>query len=124
MADGQGLALGAEEHLLMRHESAKPDTMYPDPLDLGAASPGQLLDRCIGRRSQSGCMTCSGNPACRIRCSTGRRIGLAWMMQLNDFRTFVEHGGLLCKTHHQYRSDGEVGCHEDPDTVVFSKFGA
>ena len=38
--DRQDLALGAEQYLLMRDQSAEPDTMHPDPINLGAASPG------------------------------------------------------------------------------------
>ena len=45
------------------------------------------------------------------------------MMQLNN-RALVELCGLLCEAHHQYRSDGEVGCYQDPDTVMFSKGAA
>ena len=38
--DRQDLALGAEQYLLMRDQSAEPDTMHSDPINLGAASPG------------------------------------------------------------------------------------
>src|SRR5215216_5084700 len=38
--DGQDLALGAEQHLLMRDKSAEPDPMHPDPVNLSAASAG------------------------------------------------------------------------------------
>ena len=40
------------------------------------------------------------------------------MMQLDDLRALIERGGLLGETHHQYRSDGEVGCDQDADTVM------
>ena len=39
MPDGQGLAFGAEQHLLMRNQSAEPDTVHSDAVNLGAAGP-------------------------------------------------------------------------------------
>src|SRR4029453_7428690 len=65
--DGQGLPLGAEHHLLMGDQSADPDSMDADPVNLGTPSARQLLDRGIWRCSERGRIACSGNPACRIR---------------------------------------------------------
>ena len=68
MPDSQGFTLRAEEHLLMSNQSAEPETMDPDPVNLRTSSARQLLDGGIGRRSEGGRVTCSRNSACGIRC--------------------------------------------------------
>ena len=47
MTDGQCLTFGPEQHLLMRDQTAQPDAMHPDPVDLGPSSTRKLLDRCV-----------------------------------------------------------------------------
>ena len=39
MTDGQCLTVGPEQHLLMRDQTAQPDAMDPDPVDLRTSSP-------------------------------------------------------------------------------------
>ena len=46
------------------------------------------------------------------------------VMQLDDLRALVEGGRLLRKTHHQHRTDGEVGGDQDVDAVMIGKGGA
>ena len=95
MPDGQGLALRTEEHLLMGNQSAESDTMDPDPVNLGTSGTSQLLGRGIGRRSEGGRVTRSGDPACSVRCGAGWRIGLSGVMQLDDLRALIEGSRLL-----------------------------
>src|SRR4029453_6896397 len=88
--DRQSLALAAEQHLLMGDQSAEPDSMDADPVNLSTPSSRQLLDRCIWRCSESCRMAGSSNPPSCIRRGAGWRIGLARVMQLDDLRTLVE----------------------------------
>src|SRR5688500_480581 len=124
MPDGQGFALGAEQHFLMRDQPAEPDTMHSDAVNLCSAGPGQLLHGRIRRRSEVGRGASGGNLARCKCCGSGWCVRLAGMMQLNDLRALVERCCLLGEAHHQYRSDGEVGCDEDPDTVMVGKSAA
>ena len=40
VADGEGLALRSEEHLLMGHQAAQPHPVHMDTVDVGSASSG------------------------------------------------------------------------------------
>jgi hypothetical protein len=42
-------------------------------------------------------------------------------MKLNDFGALIEGGRLLSKAHHEHRSNREVGCHQDANTVTISE---
>src|SRR4030095_14135908 len=92
--DSQGLALTAEQHLLMRDQSAEPDSMDADPVDLSTPGSRQLLDRRIRRCSESGRVACGSNPASRVRRRAGRRINLPRVVQLDDLRALAERGCL------------------------------
>src|SRR4249920_1192152 len=41
MPDGQGLTLRTEKHLLMGNQAAEPETVDPDPVNLGTSSARQ-----------------------------------------------------------------------------------
>ena len=52
--DSQGLALGAEENLLVRHQARGPHRMHVQPVDHGAARSVERLRRGIGHGSEAG----------------------------------------------------------------------
>ena len=66
MPDRQRLALGAEQDLLMCDQATQPYAVDSYPVHLGATSPCQLLDRCIRRRREGGCVASSRNSACSM----------------------------------------------------------
>jgi len=121
MTDGQCLTVGPEQHLLMRDQTAQPDAMDPDPVDLGTSSPRKFLDRCVRWLGEGSRGTRGRNPASGVRCGARWGIRLTGMVQLNDFGALVERSCLLSEAHHQHRSDGEVGRHQDTNVVMFGE---
>ena len=112
--DGEGLAVGAEQDLLVGDQPAQPHPVDPDPVDLRAAGSGQLLNRGVRwfrqvRRGSGGRDPPSGGGG-----GPGRGVGLVGVVQLDDLRALVERRGLRREVHHQHRADGEVGRDQHP----------
>ncbi len=104
--DGQRLALGAEQHLLVRDEPGEPDRVHRDAVDVGAA--GAVESGAggigVGRHAFSSLGDESGGAGRGAR----RRVGLVRVVQFDDFDRFEEPRGLLGEMHGQHRADGEV----------------
>ena len=88
--DGQGLALGAEQHLLVGDQPAQPDAVHPDPVDVGAAGARQLLHGGVGGRRQLGRRSGGRDPARGGGRRPGRGVGLVRVVQLDDLHALVE----------------------------------
>ena len=93
VADGEGLALRSEEHLLMGHQAAQPHPVHMDTVDVGSASSGLLLCGGVGNRAQSGIGPGLGNLGGGGAGGAGRGVHLVGMMQLDDLGGLVEAPG-------------------------------
>ena len=115
VSDGEGLAFGAEQDLLVGDQPAQPYPVDPDAVHRRTAGSRQLLHGGVGWRGEVGGGTGGGDPPGGDSGRSGRGVGLVGMVQLDDLGALVERGRLRSEVHHQYRADGEVGRDQHPD---------
>ena len=109
VADGQGLALAAEQDLLVGEEAAQPDRVHRDPVDVGAA--GAVQGRRRGVRLRGACRPRARASAMSwaVRVAVPRRgVGLVRVVQLDDLDGLEVAGGMLRELHREHGADGEV----------------
>ena len=107
--DGEGLPVGAEQHLLVGDQPAQTYAVNPDPVHLCTAGSRLLRNRGIRRFRQVRRGPGGRDPPGGGGGGPRRGVGLVGMVQLDDLGTLIESRGLGGEVHHQHRADGEVG---------------
>ena len=106
VADGQRLALGAQQHLLMRDEPGQPHRVHGDAGDDHAACAGQRGHGRIGVGRQI--LSRLGDQFSGAYRGARRRVGLVGMVQFDHLDRLEESGRFRGESHRQHRTDREV----------------
>src|SRR5260363_53307 len=98
--------------------------MDVNPLNDSSTGSVELTLRCVRDLSQTSLLTRCGNLGRGCAGSTGRRVNLIGVMQLDDLRRLVEPCGLLDEVHHEDSADRKVRGHQAADVRMVGELVA
>ena len=107
VADGQGLAGRAEQHLLVGDQAAQPHRV--DGMPRGPAPPRAPSTTSLVVGSARPVAGRRGHALGGAHRGARRRVDLAVVVQLDDLGRLEVRRGQLGEAHHEHRADGEVG---------------
>src|ERR1700754_3461097 len=109
VSNGQRLALGAEQHLLVRDQPSGPHRVHPYPLDRRATSARQLLGGGVRHSCTASLSAGGGDERGGVGGGPGRRVHFAGVVKLDYLGVVEEPGSLPGEVHGQHGADAEVG---------------
>ncbi|CAM5732863.1 hypothetical protein SHIRM173S_04692 [Streptomyces hirsutus] len=112
MADGEGLALGAEQDLLVGQQAAQPDGVHRDAVHVGTTGAVQGGDRGVRGGGAAGLAAGLGDELGGAGGGAAGGVHLVRVVQFDDLDGLEVRGGDLRELHGQHGADGEVRCDE------------